>query len=1027
MASLNLRLLGGFDVRIASGPPLTLQTRKTQALLAYLALSGGATHPRDKLTALLWGGTGDRQARHSLRQALSTLRKVLAAADASPEIVVEGEHVTLDLSAVSVDAALFERRVRQGTLEALEGAVDLYRGDLLEGLPVREPAFEEWLLAERERLRELVLQALARLVALHERRGDAGVAIRFAQRLLAMDALHEAAHRALMRLYARDGRRGAALRQYQVCLDVLQRELGTEPEPETRELYHALLRRRPASGPAGRAAEIDSNPMAPASTATGGPALIGRDDELARLGRALDAAREGRGVVAAILGEAGVGKSRLVDKLAAAAVARGIRVVTGRAYELEGALPLGPWIDAIQLDRTLPELRASQARSSGVRADPLRLFEAVAQLLGHLAATGPLLVVLEDLHWADETSLNLLSFISRRVGSWAVMVVMTAREEELTPGLARLLRALDEQGLLTVRLSRLSRPQTVALVRALARTGRRASAQARLDSQVWTLSEGNPFMIVETLRAVGERGRARPSGRLPLPDRIRKVVLGRLERLTEGAQRLVAAAAVIGREFEFTLLRRVGGLGERQTAEGVEELVRRGLLRAAGELLEFTHDSIRHVASERLLEPTRRGLHHATAEALEAAHADRPEIVHDRLAHHYAQGGDTAMAVRYLTLSAEAASSRYAIAAAVRSLEQALEHARRLPRRDRDRSVLDVSLRLATALSTLGKFGDILKLLQPLRDVVERLADPALAGVYHFRSALSQSLLGDHEEARRAAHRALDEATRARDAATTAKAHYVLAVEGFSTGRGLDGVEHARHAVSLLEPLDDRRWLSLAHWVLGLNHLLLGELDLALAAEDAAGAFGRAVQDRSLESFARGATAWIKLTAGDWRGAREAAQQSLDGSPDVAARATAQGVLAVAQLAGPAAGTAPARALRTLEQAIEQLGPFGIRQCLLLSYLAEAHLRNEDVDRAEAVAGRCLVLSEEIGFAWGRASSRRLLGRVAFVRGDAAAGRQHLQEALRAFEAIPARLEAARTRAELAGGDEDAAPPLTSS
>ena len=369
MARVNLRLLGGFEVRIESGPPLTLPTRKSQALLAYLALSAGTAHPRDKLTALLWGDSGDRQARHSLRQALSTLRKL--------EILVEGEHVTLDPAAVAADAVTFERLVRTGTPPELEAAVELYRGDLLEGLPLREPAFEEWLVAERERLRELAQEALARLVTLHDRRGALDVALRAAQRLVALDPLQEAAHRALMRLYARGGRRGAALRQYQACLDILQRELGAEPEEETRQLYHDLLRRRRAAADVAPAPAAVTLLPAPPS----GRSLVGRDEPLARLTAAFERARTGHGVVAAVVGEAGVGKSRLVEELAAAALAQGARVVTGRAYEMEGALPLGPWIDAIQLDRALPGLWPSEAPPAGTQGDSLRLFEAVARVL----------------------------------------------------------------------------------------------------------------------------------------------------------------------------------------------------------------------------------------------------------------------------------------------------------------------------------------------------------------------------------------------------------------------------------------------------------------------------------------------------------------------------------------------------------------------------------------------------------------------------------------------------------------------
>jgi DNA-binding SARP family transcriptional activator len=1005
MAGVNLKVLGGFEVRIESGSSLTLPTRKTRALLAYLALSAGAGQPRDKLTALLWGDSGDRQARQSLRQALFALRRSLAPAGAG-EILVEGERVALDPAAVEVDAALFERHVRAGTPETLEHAMALYRGDLLEGLLVREAGFEEWLVAERERLRELAQEALARLVALHDRRGDLDLAIRAGQRLIALDPLQEPAHRALMRLYARDGRRGAALRQYQTCLDVLQRELGTEPEAQTRELYHDLLRRRSALAPASRdAARAAPAPVPPPAAPDGSP-LLGRDDELTRLTRALEQARGGRGLVAAVVGEAGVGKSRLVDALAAAALAAGVRVVRGRAHEMEGALPLGPWIDAIHLDQSL-------GRPTGSPDDAVRLFEAVAQLLGHLASAGPLLVVLEDLHWADETSLNVLSFIARRLAGWPVMVVVTATEEELPPPLSRLLRLLDEQGQLTMRLGRLGRSATSALVGALAPPGLRRAAQRRLGTEIWRLSEGNPFMVVEAVRAAGESRRSPAAGRRPLPERIRAVVLGRLERLDEPAQRLVGAAAIVGRECEFTLLSRVVGLGERPAAEAVEQLVRRGLLRASGELLEFTHASLRRVAEERLLEPTRRGLHRAAAEALEAAHADGLERVHDRLAHHYARSGDAVKAVRYLVLSAEAASQRYAIGGAVRTLEAALEHARRLPAAARDRGVLDVSLRLAEALSNAGKFGDILKLLQPQRERVERLDDPGLSGVYHFRVALSLSLVGHHDEARGSAGLALDEATRSGDTATLARAHYVLAVEGFSLGQALEGVEHGRQAVRLLEPLDDRRWLSLAHWVLGLNHLVLGELDAARRAEEQAEALGRAIRDRALESFAAGSLAWIEVTREDWPAARAAAQRAVELAPELAARATAQGLLAYTELAsGEARGAAATRALRALVHAVEQVAPFGIRQSLLLVCLAETHLRQRRLDRAESVATRLRVRATEIGFTWGLACAQRALGRVAAARGKRDEARRWLDEARATFGAIPARFEIARTRAE---------------
>src|SRR5262245_31318519 len=202
---LRLRLLGGFEARLGTGPALGFPTRKAQALLAYLALGPDAGHPREKLTSLLWSDSGERQARQSLRQALFNLRKTLAAAGGSA-VLVEGDAVGLASSAIEVDARLFERAAHEGTRAAMERAVTLYAGDLLEGLAVNEPVFEEWLVAERERLRELARGAVTALLAEQTRAGLLQPAVQTALRLLALDPLEEAGHRSLMRLYARQGR-----------------------------------------------------------------------------------------------------------------------------------------------------------------------------------------------------------------------------------------------------------------------------------------------------------------------------------------------------------------------------------------------------------------------------------------------------------------------------------------------------------------------------------------------------------------------------------------------------------------------------------------------------------------------------------------------------------------------------------------------------------------------------------------------------------------------------------------------------
>jgi DNA-binding SARP family transcriptional activator len=239
MAQVQLALLGGFQARCGESPPLILSARKAHALLTYLALPPGQAHPRSQLAALLWGELPEAEARASLRQALFTLRKALPVG-LPPVLLVDRTTVALEPKAVEVDVARFERLVAEGTPAALVEAAGLYRGDLLAGLVLKEaPGFEEWLLGERERLRELAQEGLAKLLAHQRRVGAIDAAVQTGLKLLTLDPLQEPVHRTLMRLYAELGRRGAALRQYQHCLGVMQRELGLEPEAETK----GLLRR----------------------------------------------------------------------------------------------------------------------------------------------------------------------------------------------------------------------------------------------------------------------------------------------------------------------------------------------------------------------------------------------------------------------------------------------------------------------------------------------------------------------------------------------------------------------------------------------------------------------------------------------------------------------------------------------------------------------------------------------------------------------------------------------------------------
>jgi predicted ATPase len=683
MDRLRLKLLGGFEVRPSAGPAPTLPI-KAQALLAYLAVRPGQSHPRDKLATLLWGDTGDAQARDSLRHTVAALRKAVEPA-AGRAFVTEGQSLALDPELIEVDVVTFEGRVAEATPDALEAAVTLYRGDLLEGLAVSEARFEEWLLAERERLLELALEALAKLLAYQSQTGATERAIQTAVRLLSLDPLQEVVHRALMQLYARQGRRGAALKQYQICVSVLQRELGAEPEAETKQIYLEVLQRRSVDAAAGGSPSVTMHDR-PATGVSAArppvpvaaidlplePKLVGRDAEFGELRQALDDAGNGHGRVVMITGEAGIGKTAVITAIAAEASRRGARVLLGRSHESEHILSFGPWVEILRaavtsetLDTLEPPWRAELARLlpeiqrpdlPAASDDTRRLFESVVHVLFKLAAVEPLVVLLEDVHWADDLSLRLLAFVSRRVPGTAVLLLATMRDDEPAASPERLDHVREElrrePSFTTLELKALGQSDTLALVRALARTGTDDEITAKLADTIWIASEGNPFVVGECVRVV-EQGGAAESSRLVLPSSVRELVARRLDRLSDRTALLVSVAAVIGREFEFDLLRRAAGLDSRNAGEGLEELVRRRLLQGVGEHFEFIHDRIRRVAYERLLSPKRRTLHAAVGHALEELAASDLAPHYHALAVHYREGEVWDRAARFLYATGE--------------------------------------------------------------------------------------------------------------------------------------------------------------------------------------------------------------------------------------------------------------------------------------------------------------------------------------------------------------------------------------
>lgn len=243
MPQLDLKLFGKFELRSALGAALPVPARKTRAVLAYLALSPSRSATRDRLAALLWADSSESHARQSLRQSLAGLRRILPA-DAGLAIHARGDELVLADDVMGDDVSEFLRLLRAPTLESLRDAAALYTGDLLEGFDARAAEFDDWLMQERSRLREIALDAMSRLLDRYSDAGQREPAIRLGIQLTGFDPLRERTHRDLMRLYASQGHHGAALKQYRICREILRRELGVDPEPATDALYQEVMRKR---------------------------------------------------------------------------------------------------------------------------------------------------------------------------------------------------------------------------------------------------------------------------------------------------------------------------------------------------------------------------------------------------------------------------------------------------------------------------------------------------------------------------------------------------------------------------------------------------------------------------------------------------------------------------------------------------------------------------------------------------------------------------------------------------------------
>jgi tetratricopeptide (TPR) repeat protein len=745
--------------------------------------------------------------------------------------------------------------------------------------------------------------------------------------------------------------------------------------------------------------------------------LLGREGELEALSRALEIAAGGEGRVVAVLGEAGIGKSRLVGELATEAARQGTRVLVGRSYESEQILPFGAWVDALRagrigddaalLERLGGSLRAELARllpeagqpPAGAVTDIRPVFESVAQVIGLLAERQPVVLILEDVHWADEMSARLTAFVGRRLTGRRALLVATAREEEVAdaPATRQALDDLARDARLTrLTLGPLSHADTLALVRTLSRSGDEA-AVARLGEHAWAASEGNPFVAVETVRAQAEGATVGGGRGLALSERVRDVVGRRLERLSERGQALAGVAAAIGREFEFGLLQRAAGLTEEDAAAGVEELVRRRVLHGLGERFDFTHDRIRDVAYARLLAPRRKLLHRRIAETLEHAHTEAA-VEPLSIGLHYRDAEVWEKAVEYLRAAAKRAAERGAFRDSATCSEQALTAVHRLPEgRERMELMYEIMRGLRTALMPLGDLKRQVQTLEELEAIATALGDRQRLAEILWSAGYTVGSLGEHRRAIEIAKRGRVLAEESGDLLSQIGADAMMGRAYYALGEYANTIEAAGRAFaampaeaesvaydrfgprSVLQSVGARVWVAMSLAEQGHFAEATMRIDEAVAIAERA----EAPVERVWSRFGAGRVAFVQGEAERAAAFLEAILPQVRSNLSVYLSRVGSTLGSTYLLAGRTA-----EALPLLEEAAAHDRSIGFLHghSLVLALLAQGYLRAGRLDAAARTAGEALALARKLGERGWEAWTHWVLGELAVERkaGEAA-------------------------------------------
>jgi DNA-binding SARP family transcriptional activator/tetratricopeptide (TPR) repeat protein len=690
---VELRLAGTFRV-VRDGTELTegeIGSRKSRTLLKLLAVERPAAVPADRIVDVLWPAGRPTAPEQNVATLVSRLRAVLGAdliqGGRSGYRLADGPGIVIDLDAAARFCDQAEGKVATAAAVAL-AAAERGHALLASGTAISDEPYASWADPAREQVRELLrrLRLIAAEAAMAT--GDPRLAAGYTAAAIAADPLDEAAHRWYMSASAAAGEQAKALAAYASLQRRLSEELGVDPAPQTRDLHLAILREQdiaPADGRRGpddgRRGPADGRRgparkgAGPAGGGLRGPTLVGREGEIRALRDAWHRAAGGQPELMMIVGEAGIGKTALAEFLAAEAAEDGGTVLATRCYETERSLFLQPIVEAItpvvtstpadklrqMLGEHAPAVAALLPEAAAILGSPpswrasleierRRAFEAIRAFLGALAERHPVLVLVDDLQYAGQSTIEFMHFLGRQAAGSRILVTVTVRAENdaqigtaLAPVASRV-----EVG-----------PLGPEAVRQLAR----AAGQGELAESILERTRGHTLFVVEVLRALA-------SGEVGAPASLRTAVQARVRRAGAAVEALLRAASVVGAAVDPLALGVLLDLVPATALELCEAALDARLLVVTGRDYEFANDLIREALYVSTPEPTRLAYHRRAADLL----TGQPES----LARHAAAAGDWQRAARAWLRAAEDAMGRFAASDAAALATQALDAAERV-------------------------------------------------------------------------------------------------------------------------------------------------------------------------------------------------------------------------------------------------------------------------------------------------------------------------------------------------------------